>query len=87
MTQTLTENEHKVMKSLANNDYGDRGNGVWSWAVNESRTPSGLTGKTLSGVVGSLCKKGYIFSEEYEKNEDVIWMTDLGRSYVEDNDL
>jgi len=79
---TLTENEKAVMKSLANNHYGTDGDGVWSWAVNDSDTPSGITGPSLSGVIGSLCKKGLIRSEEYEKNEDVIWMNDSGKEYI-----
>lgn len=78
----LTQNEVAVLKSLANNHYGDDGDGVWAWAVNDSRTPSGITGKALSGVVGSLCKKGLISSEEYEKNEDVIWMKEAGKQAI-----
>lgn len=84
---TLTENEKAVMKSLANNHYGEAGDGVWSWAVNDSQTPSGISGASLSGVIGSLCKKGLIRSEEYEKNEDVIWMNDLGARYILDEGL
>ena len=83
----LTTNEIAVMRSLANNHYGDQGDGVWAWAINDSQTPSGITGKSLSGVVGSLCKKGLIASEEYEKNEDVIWMKDAGRTYITENKL
>ena len=83
----LTANEIAVLKALANNCYGDKGDGVWSWAVNDSTTPSGIEGKSLSGVIGSLCKKGYIVSEEYERNEDVIWMREPGRAYIEANGL
>ena len=83
----LTENETKVMKALANNHYGDNGDGVWSWAVNDSQTPSGITGTSLSGVVGSLCKKGLIRSEEYERNEWVIWMNDSGKEFIKENNL
>lgn len=84
---TLTDNEKAVMKSLANNHYGEQGDGVWSNAVNDSQTPSGITGASLSGVIGSLCKKGLITSEEYDKNEDVLWMTNLGKQYVADEGL
>ena len=83
----LTDNEKSVMKSLANNNYGDCGDGVWSNAVNDSLTPSGITGASLSGVIGSLCKKGFITSSKYEKNEDVIWMTETGKAYVTDQRL
>ena len=74
----LTNSEIAVLKSLANNYYGEQGDGVWSFAINESSTPSGLEGKALAGVVGSLCKKGMIVSEEYEKNEWVIYMRPPG---------
>lgn len=66
----LTDSEQKVLKSLANNNYGDQGDGVWSWAVNESLTPSGITGNALAGVVGSLVKKGLYRSEEYDRTSD-----------------
>lgn len=59
---TLTPSELKVLKALAFNHYGDS-EGTWAWAVNESLHPSGITGKALSGVVGSLAKKGLIKSE------------------------
>lgn len=78
----LTPNEVAVLKSLANNTYGYGGDGVWSFAINDSDTPSGLTGKVLSGTVASLCKKGLIRSEEYEKNEDVIWMNESGKQAI-----
>lgn len=79
---TLTENETKVLKSLANNNYGEQGDGVWSNAVNDSLTPSGITGSSLAGVIGSLCKKGVITSQEYDRNEEVIWMTETGKELV-----
>jgi hypothetical protein len=79
----LTENEAKVMLALKNNDYGDNGHGVWSWAVNHSLNPSGMEGHALAGVVGSLVKKGLYFSDEYEKGEQVLWLTDLGRHVME----
>jgi hypothetical protein len=78
MTIELTDNEQKVLKSLANNNYGDYGDGVWSWAVNDSQCPSGIEGNALSGVVGSLVKKGLFRSEEYERNEWVLWRTEAG---------
>jgi hypothetical protein len=84
MKTNLTPNETLVLKSLYFNAYGEKGDGVWSWAVNDSHAPSGLTGKVLSGVVGSLCKKGIIRSEYYDKNEDVIWTTDVGKAILEE---
>lgn len=87
MTIQLTDNEKAVMRALANNHYGTDGDGVWSWAVNESATPSGIEGKALSGVVGSLVKKGLISSEEYERNEWVIWMKPAGAEYIKANNL
>ncbi len=83
----LTENEAAVMKALANNNYGYKGDGVWSWAVNDSQTPTNLSGHALVGVIGSLCKKGLIVSEEYERNDWVIWMKQPGKDYIEQNNL
>ena len=80
---TLTENEAAVMLSLKHNHYGDEGDGVWSWAINESQKPSGITGKTLSGVVGSLAKKGMLVSEEYDRGQDVIWLKPAGKEYMQ----
>ena len=79
---TLTESETKVMLALKNNSYGDNGNGVWSWAVNDSLEPSGIEGHALAGVVGSLVKKGIYISDEYEKGEQVLWLTDMGREVM-----
>jgi hypothetical protein len=79
----LTQNEIAVLRSLANNDYGTEGDGVWSWAVNHSLTPSGIEGKALSGVVSSLCAKGVISSQEYERNENVIYMNPVGKELIQ----
>jgi DNA-binding MarR family transcriptional regulator len=83
----LTDNEIAVLRSLANNHYGDEGDGVWSFAINDSDTPSGITGPSLSGVIGSLCKKGLIRSEEYDRNEDVIWMNAAGKAEIAERGL
>lgn len=80
--ENLTEYEMKVMKSLKMNDYGNDGDGVWSWAVNHSLCPSGIEGKSLSAVVGSLVKKGIYVSDEYERGEQVLWLTDFGREVM-----
>ena len=55
----LTGLEMKVLKALAFNHYGEGGE-TWSWATNESTYPSGVTGKSLSGVLASLAKKGLV---------------------------
>jgi DNA-binding MarR family transcriptional regulator len=78
----LTDNETKVMRALANNAYSENGDGVWSWAVNDSMEPSGIEGHALAGVVGSLVKKGIYRSAEYEKGEQVLWLTDTGREVM-----
>lgn len=78
----LTFNEKAVMKSLFFNNYGDGGCGVWEWAVNDSQYKSGIDGKALSGVISSLCKKGIYKSEEYERNENVLYLTTLGREVM-----
>lgn len=82
-TPNLTDKELAVLKSIANNNYGDQGDMIWAWAVNDSRTPSGITGHALSGVLSSLHKKQLISTFEYEKNEDVICMQPLGKLVVD----
>lgn len=81
---TLTENEFAVLQSLAFNNYGDWGSDVWSWAVNDSQKPSGLTGKTLSGVVSSLCTKGlYRTNDAGGKDGAYLASTVLGDKIIQ----
>ena len=75
----LTDNETKVLRSVFANDYGEEGDMVWSWAHNDSREPHNLPAASAAGVIGSLVKKGLMFSQEYEPNEDIIGLTDEGR--------
>lgn len=84
MVKNLTDNERVVLKSLFHNYYGEKGDGVWSHAVNDSHEPSGLSGKTLSGVVSSLVQKGYYVRSEYEKNEWALWTTSLGKELMKE---
>ena len=79
----LTANEYEVLQSLAFNNYGDGGSDVWSWAVNESQKPSTISGKALSGVVGSICKKGlYKTGDNGDKHGEYLYRTDLGDKVV-----
>lgn len=66
----LTQNESKVLKTILTNDF-TMSNGaipatyegtdwIWSDCINDSASPSGIEGKSLSGVVSSLCKKGLV---------------------------
>lgn len=81
---TLTENEFAVLQSLAFNHYGDGGSDVWSWAVNHSEKPSGLKGKSLSGVVSSICAKGlYKTADAGGKDGEYLYRTDLGDRVVQ----
>lgn len=75
---SLTPNEHKVLRALLTNDYGDGGDGpTYAWAINHAREPSGITGKSLSGVVASLSKKGLVRCEEWY-DEGVVQITEAG---------
>ena len=81
---TLTESEFAVLQSLAFNYYGDGGSDVWSFAVNDSDKPSGLTGKILSGVVASICKKGlYKVADAGGKDGSYLGRTILGDQVVQ----
>ena len=81
--KVLTVNEMKVLKSLAYNDYGE-GHATWSWAVNESKHPSGIKGKALSGVVASLVKKG-LLKAEGEGEDSSISTTEAGIAEMKKN--
>ena len=78
----LTVKERAVLKALYFNAYGERGDGVWSWAVDESLEPSGLPKASIPGVVASLCTKGLYRSAEYDKGEQVLWQTADGRAVM-----
>ena len=63
-----TENEAKVLRSIATNSYCDanyrsprtyQAPDVWMDCINDSGLPSGIEGKALSGVCSSLSKKGF----------------------------
>jgi hypothetical protein len=76
----LTPRETKVLKAMAFNHYGE-GTCTWSWAMNESRAPSGIKGKELSGVIASLAKKGLLSVEKGEtKKDDAIYTTEAGKA-------
>ncbi len=74
---TLTDKETSVLKAVVENEYnGDDFEPVWTWSVADN---AGVTGKTFSGVVASLTKKGYVSSWEHDKNQEVMVLTDAGK--------
>lgn len=86
----LTSNEIAVIKALAFNNYSigygdDLEGATWSECINDSLAPSGIEGRSLSGVVSSLCQKGLIVSSEYDRNEWTISWTEAGRIFVREN--
>jgi hypothetical protein len=67
----ITENEAAVLRAIACNCFNnlnystpktyDECNGdIWADLINDSAYPSDIEGKTLSGVCGSLARKGFI---------------------------
>ena len=77
LKMTLTDKETSVLKAVVENEYnGDDFEPVWTWSVSDN---AGITGKEFSGVVASLTKKGYVSSWEYDKNEEVMALTDAGK--------
>ena len=70
--------ENKVLLAIGFNDYGDGpGTEIWADCINDSRRPSGIEGKALSGVVASLKKKGLVHC--YGDGRDAgIRMTETG---------
>jgi hypothetical protein len=69
----ITDKEGKVLKAVLTNDFTmsngrvpekyDGPDWIWSDCINDTRFPSGIEGKTLSGVVSSLCRKGLLKSD------------------------
>lgn len=83
----LTVKERAVLKALYFNAYGERGDGVYSWAVEESLEPSGLPDASIPGVIASLCTKGLYTSRPDDggkPGERVLWLTDAGRVMMAD---
>ena len=81
----LTAKERAVLKALYFNNYGERGDGVYSWAVEESLEPSGLSASSIPGVIASLCIKGLYVSRPDDggkPGESVLLQTDAGRALM-----
>ena len=86
----ITPNEAAVLRAIATNcfnvlNYGaptcyeEANQEIWTDLINDAEYPSGITGKTLSGVCGSLAKKGLIQSfTGFEAGEATIMMTREG---------
>jgi hypothetical protein len=75
----LTANETAVLISVFNCHYGEDGDCVWAWAHNDSNKPHGLPKATASGVIGSLVKKGLMYSDDHGGRDDVIGLTNEGQ--------
>jgi len=79
----LTKNEQSVMLAIADNFFqnGDTSyrSAVWSDSINDSHSPSAITGKALSGVVSSLSKKGLLGT-----NDEIVWLTEQGAKLIDD---
>ncbi len=73
----LTHNERLVLIALRDNHYGD-GDCTWSWAVDQSNSPTGLPPSSIGGVVGSLATKGLV-SVDGSGRDSAIWVTAAGK--------
>lgn len=72
----LTEKELDVLKSIDNNEFGDNiMDPVYTWSVSDY-----FNGEKTSfpGVVSSLVKKGLVWSDDGNGDEDCMGMTDEG---------
>lgn len=85
----ITENEAKVLRAIATNcfnclnygipaSYEEANNDVWSDCIDDAKIPSGLTPRSLSGVCGSLARKGLVESSNWDDSDNVIRMTEDG---------
>jgi hypothetical protein len=74
----LTENERKIIQAYKNDPYvGDHGwesDEAGCWCDDIDAGSHGLTGKTISGTLSSLKKKGLIGT-----NSEYFWLTKLGK--------
>jgi hypothetical protein len=84
MTQ-ITENERKVLTAILHNYYNSSVNPVdievWSLQIEDSQKPSGLHGRTISGVCSSLAKKGLVTTGGSGR-EQTIALTQAGYDEV-----
>ena len=87
----ITANEAAVLQSIATNCfnvlnydiptcYEEANAEIWTFAINDAKIPSGIEGKTLSGVCASLSKKGLIkcYMGGSSKDDATIMMTEEG---------
>jgi DNA-binding MarR family transcriptional regulator len=76
----ITENERKVLRAILTNDFGDGDDLAWRWSnsINDAGEPSGLSGKTLSGVCASLAQKGLVQADGQSGRDACIRLTPAG---------
>lgn len=84
----ITDNEAKVLKAVLTNDFTmsngrvpDKFEGsdwIWSDCINDTRFPSGIEGKALSGVVSSLCQKGLLQTDGNSGRDACVSLTEAG---------
>ena len=81
----LTDNERAVLLAICASNYNDAetvvDHMVWTFSVTDE-LPAELAGKTYSGIVSSLNKKGLALSEDYETPNDVISITQAGLDVI-----
>ena len=83
-----TEKEFKVLRAIATNcfnhlNYGtpevyeDADAPIWSAEINDAGEPSEIEGLELSGVCGSLARKGFVGTHK-DRDGETIWLTEEG---------
>lgn len=79
----VTQNELAVLKALNGNFFSNEScDWVWSNCINDSNAPSGIEGKTLSGVVSSLCAKGLAEVDGNTGRDACIRLTEAGLAAI-----
>jgi DNA-binding MarR family transcriptional regulator len=87
-TKDLTDKEISVLYTIINNeyqtfdstDYRLINSPTWTFICEDS----GYKGKTLSGIISSLSKRGVIESE-LDGNNSTIWITEYGFKVLNNN--
>jgi len=82
----ITKNKHTVLTAICQSDFNDDvtvvGHDVWTFSVTD-KLPDKLYGKTFSGIVSSLIKKGLAESiDDYDSGDGCIAITQTGLNAI-----
>lgn len=74
----LTENEKLMIENIINNEY-DEGLDAMPWVFAVQYSHNEFPMESYKGILGSLVKKKLVEIWEYEKDENVVSLTESGK--------